>query len=243
MSSKRKRTKEEFYDDCKTLKEKQRLSEKFTVQVDEFEPRTEKQIQLAESIENNEVTVCIGPAGTGKSYVTIVKALEALGQGYKRIGLVKSLTKMEGEDPGFIKGSLDDKMAPVMMSFTWTIDKILGKDASKNLLGNGTVEIFPLAFVRGVSIDDTVVIIDEAQNLSKHAFKTIITRIGENSKYIILGDIDQIDRKKASESCLSDVYDLFKDTDLIGTIQFEESDCVRNPIIPKILEKLREKEI
>lgn len=224
-------------------KNKNRLPDNQSSTMCYFEPRTKKQSNLFQSIKSNEVTVAIGPAGTGKTYVALNAALQLLGKTYKHIYLVKSLTIMEGENPGYIKGGLDEKMEPVMISFTWTIDKILNrKNASKDLMHKGIIETLPLAYVRGISIDDSIVIIDEAQNLSRHAFKTIMTRIGENSKYVFLGDIDQIDRKKQNESCLEDVYDLFKDIELFGTIKFEDEDCVRNPIIPIILNKLKEKE-
>ena len=102
------------------------------------------------------------------------------------------------------------------------------------------VEVSPLAYARGLSIDNSIVIIDEAQNIDAHTFKTIITRIGEDSKYIFLGDTEQIDRRRKGESCLSQVISLFKDSDLVGCIEFTDDDCVRNPIIPKILTKLRD---
>jgi phosphate starvation-inducible PhoH-like protein len=105
------------------------------------------------------------------------------------------------------------------------------------------LEVLPLAYIRGLSIDDSIVIVDEAQNINKHTFKTIMTRIGTNSKYIFLGDIEQVDRKLASESCLSEVLDICRDSDVIGTIEFQDEDCVRNPLIPIILEKLRERGI
>jgi phosphate starvation-inducible PhoH-like protein len=85
--------------------------------------------------------------------------------------------------------------------------------------------------------------VDEVQNIDSHTFKTLITRIGENSKYIFLGDVEQIDMKKKEDSSLQLVVDIFKDSDIVGTINFEDEDCVRNPIIPKILEKLRERGI
>ena len=91
--------------------------------------------------------------------------------------------------------------------------------------------------------DDSVVIIDEAQNLDNHTFKSMMTRIGENSKYILLGDVEQIDRKKKAESCLENVLSIFKESDIIGCIEFKDEDCVRNPIIPKILTILREHNI
>lgn len=105
------------------------------------------------------------------------------------------------------------------------------------------IEVLPIAYIRGLSIDDSIVILDETQNLDFHTFKTLITRIGNNSKYIFLGDIEQVDRKNKKESCLKTIIEIFKDSDIIGTVEFNDSDCVRNPIIPKILEKLRENNI
>ena len=112
--------------------------------------------------------------------------------------------------------------------------------ANQELLNKKLIDILPLAYIRGLSIDDSIVIIDESQNLDPHTFKSIITRIGDNSKYIFLGDTEQIDRRKKNESCLQQVLDIFEEDKLIGTLQFTDKDCVRNPIIPKILNKLRE---
>ena len=98
----------------------------------------------------------------------------------------------------------------------------------------------PISYTRGISIDNSIVLIDETQNLSFKTFKTLITRIGRNSKYILMGDTEQIDRKYANESPLGTMYEVFEDMDEIGTVEFTDEDCVRNPIIPKILDKLRE---
>jgi len=208
-----------------------------------FVARTDKQAELVTSIEENEITIAIGPSGTGKTFAAVAAALSLLNQGFDNIMLVKSVTTLPGEEIGFLKGQLAEKMEPFMMSFTWNIDKVGGKDTSKKLMETGVLQVLPLAFIRGLSIDNSIVIIDESQNLTRHAFKSIMTRIGENSKYIFLGDIEQIDRKKQSESCLAEVLDIFKDEDFIGTIEFTDEDCVRNPLIPKILEKLRERGI
>ena len=121
----------------------------------------------------------------------------------------------------------------------WNVDKICGEGAFDGLLKKKLIEILPLAFVRGLSIDNAVVIIDETQNLSDHTFKTIMTRIGTDSKYVFLGDTEQVDKKKKNESCLNKVVDIFKDSNIVGTVEFTDEDCVRNPIIPKILEALR----
>ena len=130
-------------------------------------------------------------------------------------------------------------MAPHMMSFTYNIDKLCGKDSSKKLMEKDLIEVLPLAFVRGITLDNCIVIIDESQNFTSHIFKSIITRIGNNSKYIFLGDVEQIDRKKKEESCLHTVMNIFKDIPYIGVMNFSDSDCIRNPIIPEILQILR----
>jgi len=221
----------------------ERLPEKQACLVKNFSPKTEKQKELISSIRQNEVTISIGSSGTGKTFCTLGVALQLLDQGYSKIILIKSVTTIPGEEIGFIPGSYGEKMEPFMMSYCWNIDKMCGKDASKELIKKGLIEVLPIAYIRGLSIDDSIVIVDEAQNINKHTFKSIMTRIGSNSKYIFLGDIEQVDRKKHTESCLAEVLDIFKDSDYIGTVEFADSDCVRNPIIPKILEKLRERNI
>lgn len=180
---------------------------------------------------------------THNTYVTLATALSLLGQKYKKVILVKSVVTLPGEEIGFLKGGMEQKMEPFVMSYMWNIDKICGPDSAKDLINKRLVEVLPLAYIRGLSIDDSIVIIDESQNIDTHTFKTIITRIGENSKYIFLGDTEQVDRRKKNESCLATVMSIFSDSDLIGTIEFGDEDCVRNPIIPKILTELRNNNI
>lgn len=220
-----------------------RLPENRRDLVQGFSARTDKQAELVSLIEEKEVVIAIGPSGSGKTYAALATALSLLDNGYDKIMLIKSVTTIPGEEIGFTPGDKDEKMEPFMMSFTWNIDKIVGKDAAKDLMGKQLLEVMPLAFIRGISIDNTIVLVDEAQNLTHHAFKTIMTRIGTNSKYVFLGDVEQIDRKRKVESCLADVLDIFKDEEYIGTVEFTDQDCIRNPIIPKILEKLRERGI
>ena len=221
-------------------KEKPRLPEKNAQLVEDFSAKNEKQQELIDLIKNKEITIVSGSSGTGKTYVTLATALSLLGETYKRIILVKSVTTIPGEEIGFLKGDMEQKMEPFVMSYMWNIDKICGPDSSNTLLSKKLIEILPLAYIRGLSIDNSNVIIDEAQNISDHTFKSIITRIGNQSKYIILGDTEQIDRKKKNDSCLQQVLDIFAEDDLIGTMTFTDEDCVRNPIIPKVLNKLRE---
>ena len=221
-------------------KEKNRLPEKQSALVKDFHAKNHKQQQLVNLIEDKEVILATGVAGTGKTYVALATALSLLGPIYKKVVLVKSVTTLPGEEIGFLKGGMEQKMEPFVMSYVWNIDKICGQGSALSLMNKKIVEVLPLAFIRGLSIDNSIVIIDEAQNIDTHTFKTMMTRIGEDSKYIFLGDVEQIDRKKKSESCLQKVMDIFKDSPIIGTIEFTDEDCVRNPIIPKILSILRE---
>ena len=203
----------------------------------------EKQKLLKNAIENKEITISIGPAGTGKTYLTLLTALHLLKTEprYKRIVLVKSLTTIKGEEVGFLPGTLWEKLEPFMYSFTGNLDKIFNsKTMAKALIDKGIIEIMPIAYIRGVTVDNAVVIIDETQNMDMHTFKTIITRIGHSSKMIFLGDIEQCDRKDKKDSCLEKVINIFKDKDFVGTIEFVDEDCVRNPIIPMVLKVLDE---
>lgn len=223
-------------------KRKPKLPENQEVSVYSFQPKTEKQEKLLELIENKEIIIAAGSSGVGKTYVALAAALSLLGR-YDKIILVKSVVTIPGEAIGYIPGSFEEKMEPFLMSYYGNIDKICGKACSQDLVKKGLIEILPLAYVRGLSIDNSIVIIDEAQNLSRHAFKTIITRIGSNSKYIFLGDVEQIDRKVKEESCLEEMLNIFENINIVGTVKFSDEDCVRNPIIPIILEELRKKGI
>lgn len=202
--------------------------------------KNQRQKEFLNSIDSHEVTICNGLAGSGKTYVALYYALKALEKGqYEKIVLVKSVTTLDQEDIGFLPGDIAEKMSPFLFSYTGNIDKLIGEDWRKRLFKENKIQVQPLAFIRGINIDNAVCIIDECQNLYLDAFKSIITRIGENSKYIILGDTQQIDRHDKQKSILQKILDLFKDSDLVGTVEFKDEDCVRNPIIPKILDKLK----
>lgn len=221
-----------------TVKTNEETSKTFKIRPVEF--LTENQKVLYESIRDKEITIVSGSPGTGKTFLSLYSALRQLGQKYKKIILVKSVTTLPSEEIGFLKGSLNDKMEPFMMSFTGNIEKLVGERVTEQLFKDKILEVLPLAYIRGLSIDDSIVIIDETQNTDLHTFKSIITRIGTNSKYIFLGDSEQIDRKDKESSSLIKVMNLFKDSDQVGTVQFTDEDCVRNPIIPYLLEKIKE---
>jgi phosphate starvation-inducible PhoH-like protein len=201
---------------------------------------TEKQKELKKLIEEKDVVIVSGTSGVGKTFFSLLMALHLLKTEpkYKKIVLIKSLITIKDEGVGYLKGTLDEKLAPFMYSFTGNLDKILGKAIRKQLMDSGVIEIMPIAYCRGVNVDHALCIIDEVENITMDTFKTIITRIGTDSKFIFLGDVEQCDRSNKKESCLAKVIQMFKDKDFIGTIEFGDQDCVRNPLIPKILDVL-----
>lgn len=200
-----------------------------------------RQKEFVHSIEDKEITICTGLAGSGKTYVSLAMALKMLEKNQiKQVVLVKSVTPLPEEELGILPGDMYEKMEPFMMSFFGNIDKIIGPEMRKRLVGEGKIVIQPLAYVRGINIDESCVILDEAQNLSVNVFKSIVTRIGKDSKYIIMGDIEQIDMKYKERSVLSKLIKLFADDPIVGVVEFQPEDCVRNPIIPHLLDKIKE---
>lgn len=162
---------------------------------------------------------------------------------YDKVILCKSVISTPDENIGFIPGTVEEKMNPHIMSYKGNLEKMLEKEEHvQKLFNDKKIEVLPLAYIRGITLDNSYIIIDEAQNISIELFKSIITRIGENSKMIFLGDIEQVDfdsDKKKKSSALQHIINIFKDDDDIAIVHFEDDECVRNPIIPKILNKLR----
>lgn len=203
--------------------------------------KNESQKELVRSIKNNEVTICSGRAGSGKTYMTLGYALKLLRNErnyYQKIYLIKSVTTLKGEEIGFLKGDFNEKIEPFMWSYYVNMEKLISKEDIGALLGTKIINPYPLAYIRGASLDNAIIIIDEAQNISIDNMRTIMTRMGENSKMVILGDSNQIDMKYKKESCLSTLIELFNDVDNIGTIVMSEEDRnIRNPLIDIIEDK------
>lgn len=203
----------------------------------------DKQKDMVRAIKDKEISIISGPAGTGKTYTALLTALNIIknSETLNRVVLVKSVTVVDGENIGFLPGTMEEKMEHFMISYSGNIDKMFNKKGKyKDLVASGVVEIQPLAYVRGVNIDNAVVIIDELQNISDDLFKTIITRIGNNSKYVFLGDPEQNDKRHKHEGCMNRVLAIFEDHPLVGVVKFEDRDCVRNAIIPELLDVLRQ---
>jgi phosphate starvation-inducible PhoH-like protein len=198
--------------------------------------KNSSQKKLINLINNNDITISAGPAGTGKTYLACAQALKLLksDKRYTKILLVKSVTVLEGEDVGFLKGDLKEKMFPFTISFLDNFYKLIGEESTTTMLNEGLIEVLPLAYIRGRSIDNSIIIVDEAQNISLKNMRSTLTRIGDNSKMIITGDTKQIDIKNKKLSSLDTVVSIFSDKPNIGTMEFKTSDIVRNPIVMMI---------
>lgn len=202
----------------------------------DLKAKTPNQKKLINAIKDKEIVICSGLAGSGKTYISCAMAIDLLriNPKYKKIVIVKSVTTLRDEEIGYIKGGVKEKMEPFMYSFTHNFQKIIGKENLEMLKQYDMIEELPIAYMRGINIDQSIVLIDECQNISIDNIRTILTRLGEDSKMIFLGDENQIDMKKKTESSLSFIINKFKDLEEVGTIVLGEDDVVRNPLIKKI---------
>lgn len=211
------------------------------INLDKLEFRTEAQEKYWKLIGDKEIILCSGPAGTGKSYISLARALQIFSKErkkYKKIIVVKPAVEAD-EKLGYLPGSIEEKLEPYVFSSKYLLYKILNRGKVDNLFDKGKIEIMALAYCRGITIDNAIVVIEEAQNMTIKQTKTILTRIGENSKFIISGDLQQQDRllKNGERNGLKFSIDELKDIPEIGIFEFDESDIVRNPVISKILKK------
>lgn len=201
----------------------------------------ETQKKFVNSIKDNEITICNGPAGTGKTYVACAQALNDLKSGrYKNIVIVKSVIPIKDEEIGFLKGDLKEKMEPFLFSFVHNFQKICGEELTEFLLEKGYIKNMPIAYMRGINIDNAIIIIDEAQNLTSKKILTILTRLGKNSKMIFMGDSNQIDMKNPNTSGLERMLNDFDGIEGFGTVNFEEKDCVRHEVVKSVLNRVKE---
>jgi phosphate starvation-inducible PhoH-like protein len=153
---------------------------------------------------------------------------------YSKIILVKSVTELEGESIGYLKGDLKEKMYQYMLSFIDNFNKIIGEDLTTKMMDMGIIQVLPLTYIRGRSIDNAIIIVDESQNISLRNMRSTLTRIGENSKMIVMGDTKQIDLKDKRLSSLDKVISMFEEKDGFGTMSFQVKDIVRHPIVKMI---------
>ncbi len=212
---------------------------------EELKCKNKTQKELITLINEKELIIAAGPAGVGKSYVTIARALELLKNNKNTFSkIIISTPAVEAEEKlGFLPGDAREKLEPYVASSLDIFDKLIGKTNRMKLEELGFLEIQALAYIRGKSIDNTILIMEEAQNMSPNQMKTLLTRIGENSKFIISGDLDQSDRyRNITQSGLYDALKRHRNVSEIGFIEFSNDEIVRNPVISKILVNYKREE-
>jgi phosphate starvation-inducible protein PhoH and related proteins len=194
------------------------------------------QILYTQNILNNDINFGTGPAGTGKTYLAVACAVNALETGrISRIILVRPIVEA-GEKLGFLPGDLAEKVHPYLRPLYDALYEMLGSDTVKQYIERNIIELAPLAYMRGRSLNDSFVILDEGQNTTIEQMKMFLTRIGFNSKAVITGDITQIDLNKRSDSGLIHAIEVLKNVSGISFTQFQASDVVRHPLVQSIVE-------
>jgi phosphate starvation-inducible PhoH-like protein len=218
---------------CSILKKK--TKEKFL---------TVNQKKYYDTLISSEITVCSGPAGVGKSYITMKAAVDLIADPstpYEKIIIVRPAVEAE-EKLGSLPGNVEEKLDPYIFPSYYLMNKIIGKEAREKLKEIDVIEVFALAYMRGMNIDNSILIFEEGQNASPSQMKLLLTRIGFNSKFFISGDVEQSDKyKNKTQSGLWDAIEKFRAGGDISVFEFKDkNDIVRNKLITKILEKYEE---
>jgi phosphate starvation-inducible PhoH-like protein len=201
---------------------------------------SESQKKYYNELLENQITICSGPAGVGKSYIAMKAAVDLLSEptnSYEKIIIVRPAVEAE-EKLGSLPGNVEEKLDPYIFPSYYLLNKIVGKDTREQLKNFDIIEVFALAYMRGMNIDNSILIFEEAQNCTPKQMKLLLTRIGFNSKFFISGDLEQTDRyKDKTHSGLWDAINKFKGIHDIGVFEFKDTDIVRNPIITQILSR------
>jgi phosphate starvation-inducible protein PhoH and related proteins len=205
-------------------------------------PKTWGQKIFIDAISRNDITFAIGPAGTGKTYLAVVYAVACLkNQEFKKIILTRPAVEA-GENLGFLPGDLKEKVDPYLRPLYDALHDMLGVEQTTKMLEKGQIEIAPLAYMRGRTLDNAFVILDEAQNTLPSQMKMFLTRMGFKSKIIVTGDITQIDLRRDQHSGLIQAVKLLKSIEEIAFVEMTVADVVRHPLVARILEKYESKE-
>jgi phosphate starvation-inducible PhoH-like protein len=201
---------------------------------------THAQLNFFKTIKDNFLTVCTGPAGTAKTFIACYAALDLLKDGaHKKIILARPAVE-SGENLGFLPGSIDEKIAPYMEGYISNMEKIIDNDKLKALVGAKYIDMQPLAFMRSRTFDDTILILDEAQNADLRQLMLVITRMGRNSRIVICGDVTQWDIKNRRKDLLVLTEKITKGVKDCASFEFMREDIVRNPILIELTDKYEE---
>jgi phosphate starvation-inducible PhoH-like protein len=200
-----------------------------------IKPKTPNQKKFIESVKANDVVFAVGPAGTGKTYIAVALAVRALkNKEIKRIIITRPAVEA-GENLGFLPGDLQEKIDPYLRPVYDALDDMIPSEKLKYYRENRVIEIAPLAYMRGRTLSNAFILLDEAQNTTPMQIKMFLTRLGQNSKLIINGDRTQVDLKPNQKSGLDDAVSILKNVKGIGFVELNYTDVTRHPIVKEII--------
>ena len=205
-----------------------------------IKPRSRKQLDYFELVKKKQMVFCCGPAGTGKTYLAVAFAVSMLKTGQIDKIILSRPAVEAGDRLGFLPGDLKEKIDPYLRPIYDALNDMLSFSEVLKKIESGTIEIAPLAFMRGRTLSNAFIILDESQNTTPIQMKMFLTRLGEDSKMIINGDLSQVDLPSGTKSGLRESITILKDVKDIGFINFTDQDVVRNPLVSKIVSKYEE---
>lgn len=201
-----------------------------------IQARSANQRKLVGSFEEHDLTFALGPAGTGKTYVAIALAVRALKNREVRKVILSRPAVEAGEKLGFLPGDMKDKIDPYLQPLYDALEDMIPQNKLKEYMETGVIQIAPLAFMRGRTLSDAIIILDEAQNTTTHQIKMFLTRLGMNAKMVVTGDITQIDLPRSAVSGLVQALRVLQDVQGVGCVRFGKKDIVRHPLVQRIVE-------
>lgn len=198
--------------------------------------RTENQQKLVTVFKQNDMIFALGPSGTGKTYTAVALAVKALkNKEIRRIILTRPAVEA-GESLGFLPGDLKEKLDPYLQPLFDALRDMIPPEKLKTYMESGIIQIAPLAYMRGRTLDNAYVILDEAQNATRNQMKMFLTRMGQTAKFVITGDMSQVDLPRNQQSGLQEAYSILRNVKGIGMVEFDKSDVIRHKLVRKVLE-------